>query len=145
MKRTEGRIFGYLYDGLLYCPLCFPDFGRVLPDEIVFRNSLDAHFGKCHRCGWPLWGLYQYENYLDRRKVAEKEFTISDDLSDLDKLILKGEIELISLRVFDADGLILGKTAVDLTYDEPTVSQEWIDKLLGIPAHSDSCDLAELS
>lgn len=141
-KRTEGRIFGYWFDGDLYCPLCFSDLGKVSPDEIIFMDSIDAHFGKCHRCGWPLWGLYQYERYLDRRKVVETGFNISDDLSDLDAVILESEIELMNLWVNDADPSIFNKVSVDLTHYESTVSQEWLDKLLDITVQSKRSNFA---
>jgi hypothetical protein len=145
MKRIEDRILGYLFDGDLYCPLCFPDFGRVSPDEIVFRDSFDAHFGKCHRCGWPLWGLYQYEKYLERRGRVEKQFNISDDLSDLDKVVLNGETELVSLWVNNTDCPNFRKMVIDPSQYESTISLKFIDELLADPPQSDNCDLAGIS
>lgn len=109
MKRTESYAFGYWFDGVLYCPLCFSDLGRVLPDEIVFMDSIWAHFGECHRCRWPLWGLYKYEKYLERRQLVEKQFNISDDFSDLEKSVLKEEIEMVSLRVYNTDCSVFKK------------------------------------
>ena len=100
MKRIESRILGYWFEAYLYCPLCFSNLGRVIPDEIVFIDSIDA-FGKCHNCRWSLRGLYEYEKYLNRRRLVEKQFDISDDFSNLEKPVSKEEIELVSLYLYN--------------------------------------------
>lgn len=131
MNRIEDPIVGYWFDGDLYCPLCFSDFGRVSPDEIVFVDSIEAHFGECHRCKWPLWDLYEYEKFLDRKQRDEKQFNISDDLSNLDNRVLKGEIELVSTRVYSDECPILGQA-----FTGSTVSWEDIEEWLAAPSQS---------
>jgi hypothetical protein len=60
-------------------------------------------------CGWPLWGLYKHEKYLERSQPDEKEFDISDDLSDLENSVPIEEIELVSLRVYNNDHSLFRK------------------------------------
>jgi hypothetical protein len=59
-----NNIFGYWFDGALLCPLCFENLGKVSPDLIITDQDIEAYFSKCGRCGWPLWGLYEYEQLL---------------------------------------------------------------------------------
>lgn len=145
MKRIEDRAFGYWFDGDLYCPLCFSDLGKVSPDEIIFINSIEAHFGKCDYCGWPLWGLYKYQKYLERRQLVEKQFDISDNFSDFEKPVLKEEIELISLHVYNTDRSIFREVFTGVTHGESIISLEYLDKLLGMPLQSDNCHPTQTS
>jgi hypothetical protein len=128
MKRIESPILGYWSEAYLYCPLCFSNLGRVLPDEIVFMDSIDS-FGECHSCRWPLWGLYKYEKNLERRKSVENQFDISDNLSNLEESVLKEEIELVSLYVYNTDRSVFREVLTGVTHDQ---SLEQLDKLLGI-------------
>jgi hypothetical protein len=96
-------IFGYWVDWILVCPCCFENLRQVPMESLIAADWFDAHFGKCDLCGWPLWGLYKYEKYLERRRLAEKEFNVSDDFSGLENSVLKEEIELVSLRVYNTD------------------------------------------
>jgi hypothetical protein len=133
MKRTNGRIFGFWFDGDLYCPLCFSDLGRLLSDEIIFMDSIDAHFGECHRCKWPLWGLHKYEKYLDRSQVVKKRFVLLNNFSNLDALILKEEVELLTLQIRNTNPSILEKGTVDFPHEESTISAAFFDELLFMP------------
>lgn len=72
-------------------------------ESFVATDWFDAHFGKCDLCRWPLRNLYKYEKYLERRQLAKKEFNICGDFSDLEKSVLKEEIESVSLRVYNTD------------------------------------------
>jgi hypothetical protein len=132
MKRIERRILGYWSEAYLYCPLCFSNLGRVIPDEIVFMDSIDA-FGKCHNCRWPLLGLYEYEKYLDRRRSVENQFEITDNFSDFEKSVLKEEIELVSLRLYNTDRSIFRDVLAGVTHNESIISLGHLDNLLGRP------------
>jgi hypothetical protein len=98
-----GHIFGYWVEGVLVCPWCFENLGKYAQESSVAADWFDAHFGKCDLCRWPLWNLYKYEKCLERRGLAEKEFDVSDDFSGLENSVLKEEIELVSLRVYNTD------------------------------------------
>jgi len=105
----ESHIFGYWVDGILVCPWCFENLGQTARESFTAADWFDAHFGKCDQCGWPLWGLYKYEKDLERRQLVEKQFNVSDDFSDLEKSVLKEEIELVSLRVYNTDCSVFKK------------------------------------
>jgi hypothetical protein len=104
MKSDCGsHVFGYRVDGILVCPWCFENLLQVPMESFSAADWFDAHFGKCDLCAWPLWGLYKYEKDLERSQLVEKEFDISDDLSNLENSVIKEEIELVSLWVYNND------------------------------------------
>jgi hypothetical protein len=102
-------IFGYWVDWILVCPWCFENLRQVPMESLSAADWFDAHFGKCDLCGWPLWGLYKYEKYLERRKSVENQFDISDNLSNLEESVFKEEIELVSLLLYNTDSLVFRK------------------------------------
>jgi hypothetical protein len=110
MKSDCGNhVFGYRVDGILVCPWCIENLGQTAMESFIAADWFDAHFGKCDLCGWPLLGLYKYEKDLQRRQLVEKQFNISDDFSDLEKSVLKEEIELLSLRVYNIECSVFKK------------------------------------
>jgi len=58
--KNSYDVFGYWFNGFLWCPQCFEELGRVSPDEIVTEESIEAQFSKCENCGWPLWEFHEY-------------------------------------------------------------------------------------